>query len=257
VVDWDGTEYRRVNSLQHWLANRALSVLHLEGVQSLLDVGCGDGRITSAIADRMAGATVIGIDPSPRMISEAPASNKVTFRVGDVCGMLYEDEFDAVVSFNALHWVLDQRGALTRIAAAVRRPGWALLVFVCAGERPSLEQVAMLVTSRESWRRYFTHFTAPFMHPTTAAWAATASACGLQVVDKLVEDLSWDFESTDAFVDWCTVGFGAWTERLPNSAISAFVTDVLRGGHRVITDLSLLAVADEARQVGLASQLTS
>ena len=123
MAPWDGIEYRRVNSLQQWLADRALSDLDLDGVHSLLDVGCGDGRITATIADRLPGATVIGIDPSPRMISVAPSSDTVSFQIGDVCSMTYEGAFDVVVSFNALHWVLDQHRALSRIAGALRRPG--------------------------------------------------------------------------------------------------------------------------------------
>jgi len=143
-----------------------------------------------------------------------------------VVTMPYADAFDAVVSFNALHWVLDQHAALTRITAALRRPGRALLVFVCAGERPSLEQVAMRVTERQAWRRYFTDFDPPFVHPEVRTWIATAKASGLSVADVLVDDLSWDFGSRDAFVAWCTVGFGAWTSRLPDEAVAPFVSEV-------------------------------
>ena len=50
VSDWDGVAYRRVNNLQQWLADRALDDLDLDGVQNLLDVGCGDGRITALVA---------------------------------------------------------------------------------------------------------------------------------------------------------------------------------------------------------------
>jgi trans-aconitate 2-methyltransferase len=120
MTDWDGTEYRRVSDLQQWLADRALDGLDLDRVRSLLDVGCGDGRITAEIARRIPEADVVGLDPSPRRISVAPASGRLSFELGDVRTMTYEDQFDAVVSFNALHWVLDQRLALSRIAAALR-----------------------------------------------------------------------------------------------------------------------------------------
>jgi trans-aconitate 2-methyltransferase len=252
MAHWDGTQYRRVNSLQHWLADRALSELDLNGVHSLLDVGCGDGRITAAIADRLHGATVIGIDPSPRMISVAPSSDTVSLQVGDVCTMTFEEEFDVVISFNALHWVIDQHRALSRIASALRRPGGALLVFVCAGDRPSLEQTAMRVAGHESWRRYFTDFSVPFAHPTPAAWAEMASECGLTVSACAVDDLSWDFGSTDAFAAWCTVGFGAWTERLPSDSIVPFVADVIHayeattGSSQILRFLQLRARLDTA-----------
>jgi trans-aconitate 2-methyltransferase len=255
MAPWDGIEYQRVNSLQKWLADRALSDLDLDGVHSLLDVGCGDGRITATIADRLAGATVIGIDPSPRMISVAPSSDALSFEVGDVCSMTYEAAFDVVVSFNALHWVLDQHRALSRIAGALRRPGRALLVFVCAGERPSLELTAMRVAGHESWRRYFTEFAVPFAHPAPLAWAEMASKSGLTVSASVVDDLSWDFGSTDAFARWCTVGFGAWTDRLPSDSIVPFVADVIHayeattGSSQILRFLQLRARLDKASTV--------
>ncbi len=237
MPDWDGAQYRRVNTLQQWLAARALAGLELDGVQSLLDVGCGDGRITAAIAARleaMRPARVVGLDASPKMISIAPASDRLTFVIGDVCSMTFQDEFDAVVSFNALHWVLDQDAALTRIAAALRRRAGALLVFVCAGPRPSLEQVAMQTTKADRWARYFTHYQAPFVHPEVHAWTSTAAGCGLDVRHVDVEDLSWDFGSREAFTNWCTVGFGGWTERLPPEAGDDFVADVVAAYERAV-----------------------
>jgi len=227
MADWDGTEYRRVSDLQQWLADRALDGLDLDGVGSLLDVGCGDGRITAEIARRIPDADVVGLDPSPRMISVAPAGGRLTFELGDVSAMTYESRFDAVVSFNALHWVLDQRRALGRIAAALRPSGWALLVFVCAGERPSLESVAMQIVRSARWQAYFEGFEAPFVHPEVGTWSDIAESCGLRVVDTTVDDLEWDFESRERFSRWCSVGFGGWTDHLPADAARAFVSDVV------------------------------
>ncbi len=212
--------------MQQWLADRALTGLELAGAGSVLDIGCGDGRITAEIAARAPQATVIGIDPSPRMISVAPSGDRLGFELGDACSMSYSQQFDLVVSFNALHWVLDQGRALERIAAALRSPGRALLVFVCAGPRPSLEAVAMQVAASPSWAEHFTDFAAPFVHPAVAQWCALAEASGLQVDATDVQDLSWDFGSRNAFMRWCTVGFGAWTDRLPAGATAGFVADV-------------------------------
>jgi SAM-dependent methyltransferase len=123
------------------------------------------------------------------MISIAVAGGGLTFELGDVCTMTYQSRFDAVVSFNALHWVLDQRVALSRIAAALRPSGWALLVFVCAGERPSLESVAMKVVRRTAWQPYFQGFVAPFVHPDLGVWTDTAESCGLRMTDATIDDL--------------------------------------------------------------------
>jgi trans-aconitate 2-methyltransferase len=224
---WDGVRYRQVSSLQQWLAERALADVELAGVHSLLDVGCGDGRVTQSLAEQVPDGRCVGIDPSPGMIAVAPSSPRLTFEVGAAETMTFRDEFDLVVSFNALHWVRAQRDALSRIAAALHSGGRAVLVFVCAGERPSLEDVAMAVASSSRWNSSFVGLAAPYVHPDPEQWQADAESVGLTVTDRRVDDLSWDFGSRDAFADWCAVGFGGWTGGLAPEQGSAFVTDVV------------------------------
>ena len=169
----------------------------------------------------------MGIDPSPRMIAVAPSSPGLSFEVGAAETMTFRDEFDLVVSFNALHWVRAQREAMSRIAAALHSGGRAVLVLVCDGARPSLEDVAMGVTSSARWNPSFVGFTAPFVHPDPEQWQADAESLGLRVADRRVDDLSWDFGSREAFAAWCAVGFGGWTDGLAPEEGSAFVTDVV------------------------------
>jgi trans-aconitate 2-methyltransferase len=141
--------------------------------------------------------------------------------------MTYADAFDLVVSFNALHWVLDQRGALEAVTRALHRSGRALLVFVCAGPRPSLEDVATSVTRRPRWAPAFAGFATPYVHPDPDEWRTWAETAGMRVDELRVDDLQWDFGSREAFTDWCTVGFSGWTAHLPDADVPAFVTEVV------------------------------
>ncbi|HEX4431217.1 MAG TPA: class I SAM-dependent methyltransferase [Frankiaceae bacterium] len=226
-TDWDGLEYRQVSGMQQWLAERALAGVGLDGVRSVLDIGCGDGRITTTLAARIPGARVVGVDPSPGMIAAAPATSAVEFRIGDVLDERFSAEFDLVVSFNALHWVLDTARALRSIASALQPGGRALLVLVCAGERPSLEDVAMRVTAGPPWRDQFAAFQRPYEHPQPQRWNELAEAAGLQEVTTRVEDLTWDFGDRQSMARWCAAGFGAWTALLPSAQKQAFVDDVV------------------------------
>jgi len=237
VPDWDGSSYRKVSALQTWLASQSLTGVAMTGDERVLDVGCGDGRVTAAVADQLPRGSILGIDPSPRMITAAGslASPRLRFAVGDVLTMDFRDEFDAVVSFNALHWVPDQHGALTRIRAALRDRSWALVQVVCAGPRPSLEELAMRACAQPAWRDHFAGFRAPFVHVDPAGYAELAAAAGLRLTDREVTDHSWDFDSAEEFARWCRVGFDSWTARLPDDAAAdAFVADVLGAYERII-----------------------
>jgi len=239
MADWDGKGYEQISDLQRHLAQRTLSELTFGGGERVLDVGCGDGFITRAIAARLPEGSVLGIDASPRMIQAAtsrpdPAGTVVTFLVGDVLGLPFVDEFDVVVSFNVLHWLVDQQAALSVICRAAKPGGRVIVQQVCAGPRRSLEQLAMDVCSRPRWRAAFTGFAAPFFHVDPVEYPGIAADAGLAVTSQTVDDISWDFGSRAAFTRWCTVGFADWTARLAPDSIVAWVDEVVDGYQSMI-----------------------
>src|SRR5919198_4655755 len=73
VPDWSGEEYSVVSDLQRTVASDAVSGLRLNGQEWVLDIGCGDGFLTRAVADMVPDGYVVGVDPSPRMLTTAHA----------------------------------------------------------------------------------------------------------------------------------------------------------------------------------------
>ncbi|MFI8971562.1 class I SAM-dependent methyltransferase [Nocardia asteroides] len=231
MADWDGAGYAHISALQRAMATAAIESVQVGGGERVLDVGCGDGYVTRLIAARVPGGSVLGLDPSPRMIETARTADdqltNVDFRVGDVTTMTLAGDFDLVVSFNALHWVTDQETAYRRIAAALAPGGRVLVQYVCDGERPSIEDIAMTVTGEPRWSPCFTGFARPFVHIDPEALPAIAAAADLQVTERSVTDREWDFGSREAFTRWCTVGFADWTAHLAAADIPAFVDEVV------------------------------
>jgi SAM-dependent methyltransferase len=73
MTEWNAPEYARVSELQKAMADEALSLLDLSGTERILDVGCGNGRITAEIAARVPGGSALGVDSSADMIAFASA----------------------------------------------------------------------------------------------------------------------------------------------------------------------------------------
>ncbi|HEX5907055.1 MAG TPA: methyltransferase domain-containing protein [Propionibacteriaceae bacterium] len=146
---------------------------------------------------------------------------------GEAATLAYHAEFDLVVSFNALHWELRWQQALHRIRDALRTGGRALLVQVCDGERPSLEDVIMQTCAAPRWSGSFAGFEAPFVHVAPDAYVAAATASRFAVDHAEVDDLRWNFSSRAAFAAWCAAGMVSWTSRLANDQRQAFIDDVL------------------------------
>ncbi|GAB83332.1 methyltransferase domain-containing protein [Gordonia rubripertincta] len=245
MVDWDGARYAEVSGLQRMVAEESIADLTLSGTERLLDVGCGDGFITMLLADRLPDGSVVGVDASHRMIERALARVpfdmlRVQFHVDDVLALPFDQDFDIAVSFNALHWVHDQGEALRQIARSLVDGGRAVLQMVCATDRPSIEDVAMLVTCDPPWTSDFEGFTAPYEHVEPEHFGELAAAAGFKVDDLTVKHLSWQFDSVDDFRAWFAVGASDWTSRLSGAETDRFVGAVINRYEAMVGEPALV-----------------
>lgn len=230
VTDWSGRDYAEVSGLQRTMITEAMAALSFSPDERVLDIGCGDGFLTRAIADLVPRGGAVGADASRRMIATAheataPTASGPWFVVADARRLPFTSCFDAAVSFNALHWVQQQDEALAQLAAVVRPGGRITIQMVCAGDRQSLESTAMEVCRRPEWAAGFEGFVAPFAHVEPDHFRDLAASAGLTVAAVTVADRQWDFGSREAFERWCAVGSTAWTDRLPESERARFVSD--------------------------------
>ena len=153
--------------------------------ERILDVGCGTGQLTAEIAN--AGADVIGIDASPEMIQAARKNfPKLRFEVCDATTMGFDQEFDAVFSNAALHWVLDQENAVACISRALQPGG--RFVFEMGGRGNILEiWNAGMQALRELGIVNPERF-APWHYPTLGEYAGLLESKGIAVTFAVLFD---------------------------------------------------------------------
>jgi len=233
MTEWDASDYARISALQKVMAEEVLGLLELNGSERVLDVGCGDGKITAEIAARVPQGAVVGVDPSVEMIRYAQShwgknhGSNMRFEVGDARHLPFHDEFDLVVSFNALHWIPKQEEALASIRAAMKPGGVAQLRFVPHGPRKSLEHVIRETCVSPRWAPHFQGFHRPYLHLSPEEYGKLAEKVGLKVESVHVADKAWDFHSRKAFFAFAEVTFVEWTHLLADADKAAFTTDVL------------------------------
>src|SRR3954469_22690664 len=140
MTEWNAAGYARISALQQAMAAEVLALLDVKDAKSILDLGCGNGRITAEIASRVPEGRVVGVDASADMISLArqqygpSVQPNLSFEVGDIRRIGYVEKFDLAVSFNALHWIPEQGVALRAVHTALKPDGTAQFRLVPKGE---------------------------------------------------------------------------------------------------------------------------
>lgn len=242
MTEWAASEYARISQLQETMAAEVLSLLDLKGIERVLDVGCGNGKVTAEIASRVPHGTVLGIDSSAEMVAFAVSHfgrsvpTNLRFETADARRLPFRGEFDLVVSFNALHWIKEQDQALRSIRTAIKSNGAAQLRLVPAGKRKSLENVIEETRQSSRWVRYFRGFDDPYLHLTPEQYGALAERNGLRIRRVHTEAKAWDFKSRSAFLAFGSVTFVEWTQFIPDAERLTFVAEVLDRYQMVAAD---------------------
>jgi SAM-dependent methyltransferase len=147
VNSWHSESYVRHASFVPVLGAAALELLAPSPGERILDVGCGEGSLTSQIAAR--GATVVGIDASPDMIAAA-AARGLDARLADAQALTFSGEFDAVFSNAALHWVRDHDALLAGVARALASGGRFVAEFGGHGNIAAIQVAVRAVLLRRN-----------------------------------------------------------------------------------------------------------
>lgn len=124
---WNAQHYKQHSQGQFASGLAAINEINLKDSDTVLDIGCGDGRITAEIAKLVPNGHVTGLDISANMIEEAKKSfgdiQNLEFVCNDAVNFSINKNFDVIVSFAAFHWVKNQQGALQNIYNHLKQGG--------------------------------------------------------------------------------------------------------------------------------------
>src|SRR5579883_1513070 len=160
---WQAAEYHQHSSAQKDAASELLNMIQLKGNEKILDIGCGDGKITAAIAERVPLGSVVGLDLSPEMISFASKRYSkdqypnLSFVEQDAQYLEFPDQFDLIFSSFALQWVLDHEAFLKRVSN-ILKPSGRFIATIPLGISSALEFSIAQVLAKPEWSPYFVNF---------------------------------------------------------------------------------------------------
>jgi trans-aconitate 2-methyltransferase len=247
VREWDGASYDRISGIMEGLGRQVLSRLELRGDETVLDAGCGSGRITEALIERLPRGRVIAVDASPSMVAAARArlGPAADIRIVDLLELDLGEAVDAVLSTATFHWIADHERLFARLHAALRPGG--RLVAQCGGQGniDVLRGIAGEVLARAPYAEHFTDFRAPWHYAAALDTRERLIGAGFTSAECWLEPSPQQPEHPREFLQ--TVVLGPHTQHLPESLREPFMDEVLAAlGEPVIVDyvrLNIDAVA--------------
>jgi SAM-dependent methyltransferase len=183
---WDAASYDARHRYVFDFAADLITELDPRPGERILDLGCGTGHLTAAIA--RAGAEATGIDKSPEMIDQARrAYPDLRFEVAEAADYRAAHPFDAVFSNAALHWMQPPGAVAGAIRRALKLGGRFVAEFGGRGNIASIVNV----TGRNPW-----------FFPSVGEYASLLEAHGLEVVRASLFDRPTPIEGDSGLRDW-------------------------------------------------------
>jgi trans-aconitate 2-methyltransferase len=247
VREWDGSSYDRISRTMEALGLEVLARLDLTGAELVLDAGCGSGRVTEALLERLPRGRVIAIDESPSMVdaarkrlraytSDAPQDDpRLEIRVGDLLQLEIEQPVDAILSTATFHWIADHERLFSKLHDALRPGG--RLVAQCGGEGniDVLRGKAAEVISNEPYARHFVNWSAPWYYAGAEQTRERLLDAGFSSANCWLTPAPREPEQPREFL--ATIVLGPLVQRLPAELRDRFMDDVLaRLGEPVVVD---------------------
>ena len=230
TTDWDAGKYDRLAAPQEEWARSVLERLPLEGSETVLDAGCGSGRVTKLLLERLPQGRVIGVDGSASMIEQAREAlagygDRVRLIHSDLLGLDLDREADAVFSNATFHWVQDHDRLFERLHAALRPRG--VLAVQCGGEGNVAEWRAAidLAATLPEFDRYFEGWDGPWNFAGAEETEERLKRAGFGKVRCWLEERVVEPDDPRDFV--AVSGLAAHHERLPEELREPFTDAIL------------------------------
>jgi trans-aconitate 2-methyltransferase len=185
-LDWDATTYDRVADPQEQWAHEIIARMDLEGDEAVLDAGCGSGRVTHLLLERLPRGRVIAVDSSPTMVARARATlgsaRRVEVQHQDLLALRLDERVDAVFSCAVFHHIHDHERLFARLRAVLRDGG--RLVAQCGGEGniARFREHADAVAARPPYAEYLADMGSPWHYASPTATEARLGAAGFESI---------------------------------------------------------------------------
>jgi len=225
--DWDATAYDRLSAPVAAMGLEVLDRLELEGDETVLDAGCGTGKVTRELHRRLPRGHVIAVDAAPSMVEQARAAlpADVEVRQADLLELALERPVDAVLSTATFHWIGDHDRLFTVLHAALRPRGRLVAQCGAAGNVDEIKDAGFAAAAEPPFARYFEGWPGDWNFATPADTERRLRAAGF--TDVWCWRTRVDAGTEDRAGYLRAICLGSFLERLPGELREPFLAAAL------------------------------
>jgi trans-aconitate 2-methyltransferase len=236
--DWNAASYDRVSGPQAAWAEAVLERLPLRGDETVLDAGCGSGRVTAMLLERLPDGHVVAVDAAPSMVEHARAAlpgDRATVLCASLTEMVLDEPVDAVFSNAVFHWVTDHELLFRRLHDALKPGG--RLVAQCGGKGnvAAFLGLATEVAAEPAYAEHLRGFSRSHHFESPEDTQPRLRAAGFDEIHCWLQSASTEPDQPLEFAR--TVCLREYLEALPDDLREPFAAEVVRrAGDPVVLD---------------------
>ena len=230
---WDAKDYQDNSAVQQKWAMELITKIGLKGNETVLDIGCGDGKVTAEIAKKLPHGSITGVDNSREMIDLANKNfphetyKNVLFKLFDAKKLNFNNEFDIIFSNAALHWVKNHIPVLKGIIKALKKNGKVLLQMGGKGNAREIIKTVNLIKKNSEWKEYFINFKFPFSFYGPDKYRVLLDNVGLKInyIKLINKDMTQ--EGKEGLKGWIRTTWFLYTNRVPENLRNLFIDKII------------------------------
>jgi trans-aconitate 2-methyltransferase len=199
VSEWDASSYQRVSVPHEEWAAALMERLPLSGSETVLDAGCGSGRVTRMLVERLPEGKVIAVDGSAAMVEKVGEVLRPTDEsfVSDLTALELDQPVDAITSSAVFHWIPDHDTLFARLRAALKPGGRIEAQCGGKGNIDEFRRISGEVVAREPYAAHLeaAGFEEPWFYADAEETAGRLRAAGFEQIETWLQP--WDVVPAD------------------------------------------------------------
>jgi trans-aconitate 2-methyltransferase len=229
--EWDAGEYERISAPQTRWGAWILGRLETRGDEAAIDAGCGTGRVTELLLEKLPEGSVLAVDRSGAMVEAArrrfEGDPRVRVERQDVSELEVRERVDLILSTATFHWIKDHDRLFRSLAQAMKPHG--RLVAQCGGEGniSRATRATIKTMQEERFRGYFEGWQDDKYYADPQTTARRLEAAGFEEIETWLHDEVAAFDSEGELARFLeVVVLGGHLERLPEWERGPFAATV-------------------------------